>query len=351
LMALAAYTCVLLLLRGGGRLVPVVALAVVLQLLPLVGPTLLSRDAYTYWAYGRVGAAHEANPYKDAPARWPDDPATIQMGSSWREQPSLYGPVFTLISERVADVAGESAPRASGLFRGIAALSILAIIGLAALLAHNKAFAVAFVGLNPLVALHFGGGGHNDALMIALVMAALVLQRAGRDSLGGLAWALSALVKWVSLAFLALVVIGERRKGGRRTFAWSAFWLVALSIGATVLYGTEWLGAAKRLSEQARRTSSIGLSGWLGDLGLSHRPTVAAIGLLTLIVAGWLAAQAWRGRVRLGLAGVLLAALQGWLNPWYALWGLALAAPEEDRTAHVLAVALSGFLFLDALPV
>ncbi|HSF02933.1 MAG TPA: hypothetical protein VLA62_07980, partial [Solirubrobacterales bacterium] len=165
----------------------------------------------------------------------------------------------------------------------------------------------------------------------------------------GLAWAVSALVKWVSLAFLALVTIQKRRQG-LRLLLWSAFWVLLLAVAATVRYGTDWLGAARRVSEQARRTSSIGLSGWLGDLGLSHRPTLVVIGLLTLAAAVWLGSQAWRGRLRLGLAGVLLAALQGWLNPWYALWGLALSAPEEDGTAQVLAVALSGFLLLDALP-
>jgi len=349
-LSFAVYVGLLLLLRRGGALVPILVLVACLQLVPLLGPTLLSRDAYTYWAYGRVGAVYGANPYQEAPARWPDDPATVSMGGAWREQPSLYGPVFTLVSEAVAEVAGDSPSRAALAFRGVAALSILAIVGLAALLAANRAFAAAFVGLNPLVALHFGGGGHNDALMIALVLGALALHRSGREVLGGAAWALSALVKWVSLAFLALVVLGERRAGGRRALAWSALWLVVLAVGATALYGTAWFGAARRLSEQARRTGSLGLSGWLGDLGLSHRPTVVVIGLLTVVAATWLAAQAWRGKVRLGLAGVLLAALQGWLNPWYALWGLALAAPEEDRTAQVLAVALSAFLLTDALP-
>jgi hypothetical protein len=272
------------------------------------------------------------------------------MGSSWREQPSLYGPVFTLLSEVVANVAGDSPKRASLLFRGIASLSIVAIVLLAALLARNRPFAAALVGLNPLVALHFGGGGHNDALMIALVLAALALHRSRRETLSGLAWALAALVKWVPLAFLALVIVGGHGRQERRLLAWSAGWLASLAVTATALYGTAWLSAAERLSSQARRTSSIGLSGWLGDLGLSHRPTVVVIGLLTLIAASWLTVQAWRGDVRLGLAGVLLAALQGWLNPWYALWGLALAAPEEDRTAQVLAVALSAFLLRDALP-
>lgn len=350
LAAFATYGCLLLLLRSGGPLVPILVLAIALQLLPLVGPTLLSRDAYTYWAYGRVGAVHDANPYRDAPARWPDDPATIEMGSSWREQPSLYGPAFTLVSEAVAAIAGDSPRRASFLFRGLAALSIVAIVALAALLARNKAYAAAFVGLNPLVALHFGGGGHNDALMIAFVLGALALHRGRRDTLGGLAWALSALVKWVSLAFLALVVIGERRGDGRRVLGWSVGWLVVFGLFASALYGTAWLGAAERVSQQARRTGSIGLSGWLDDLGLSHRTIVVVIGVLTLAAAWWLARQAWRGHVRLGLAGVTLAVLQGWLNPWYALWGLALAAPEEDRTAQSLAVALSGFLLLDALP-
>ena len=349
-LAFVAYVGVLLLLRRGGHLIPILVLASILQLIPLLGPTLLSRDVYAYWAYGRVGAVHEANPYEDAPAQWPDDPATQAMGSSWREQPSLDGPAFTLLSEAVAAAAGDSARHASAIFRGLAALSILAIVALASFLAVNRAFAAAFVGLNPLVALHFGGGGHNDALMIALVLGALALHRRRRDSLGGAAWALSALVKWVSLAFLALVALGERRERGRRILGWGACWILAFGAGATALYGIAWFTAAERLSAQARRTGSIGLSGWLQDVGLSHRAIVVLIALLTLAAAAWLGTQAWRGNVRLGLAGVLLAALQGWLNPWYALWGLALAAPEQDRTAQVLAVALSAFLLRDALP-
>ena len=348
----AVYIGLLLALRRGAHsTVPILALVAIVQVAAVAGPTLLSRDVYTYWAYGRVEAVHDANAYEDVPGRWPYDPATVAMGSSWREQPSLYGPAFTALSAVVARAAGDSPRRASTLFRSLAALSILAIASLAALLATNRAFAVAFVGLNPLVALHFGGGGHNDALMIAFVLGALVLHRQRRDTAAGASWALSALVKWVSLAFLALVALGERRDRGPRVVGWSGLWLVVFGAGATLLYGTAWFSAAHRLSAQARRTGSIGLSAWLQDVGLSHRPIVVAIGLLTLLAAAWLGTQAWRGRVRLGLAGVLLAVLQGWLNPWYALWGLGLAAPEEDRTAQVLAVALSAVLLRDALPI
>lgn len=54
------------------------------------------------------------------------------------------------------------------------------------------------------------------------------------------------------------------------------------------------------------------------------------------------------GRARLGLAAALLAAFQGWLNPWYAIWGLALsAADDRERAGRLLSVALTGYLLLD----
>ncbi len=146
-----------------------------------------------------------------------------------------------------------------------------------------------------------------------------------------------------------LVLLGGRYRE-RRLLAGMVAGGMAIAVTAFSLFGSAWLDAGSGLSTQARRTGSIGLSGWLGDLGLGHRPTLAVIAVATLVVAAWLAWQAWRGRVRLGLAGVLLAALQGWLNPWYAVWGVSLAAPEEDTAAHIGAMLLTGLLLRDALP-
>ncbi len=151
------------------------------------------------------------------------------------------------------------------------------------------------------------------------------------------------------MAFAGLAVLGTRFRD-RRLLGGLAVGAVAVAVVSFVLYGSAWVDAASGLSSQARRTGSLGLSGWLADLGLSHRATLALIGVATLVVAVWLSLQAWHGRVRLGLAGVLLAALQGWLNPWYAVWGVSLAAPEEDTAAHVGAVLLTGLLLRDALP-
>ena len=167
--------------------------------------------------------------------------------------------------------------------------------------------------------------------------------------MAGVLWLAAIAVKWVAAAFAGLTVLGHRFRD-RSLLAGIAVAGGALALASFALYDAAWLDAASGVSRQARRSGSIGLSGWLGDLGLGHRPTLLVIAAATLAVAIWLSWQAWNGRVRLGLAGVLLAALQGWLNPWYAVWGVSLAAPEDDAAAHVGAVLLTGLLLRDALP-
>ena len=59
-------------------------MAAAIQLVPLAGPLLLSRDAYAYWDYGRLATRHDANPYAISPARFPHDAATRTMAPAWR---------------------------------------------------------------------------------------------------------------------------------------------------------------------------------------------------------------------------------------------------------------------------
>jgi hypothetical protein len=326
------------------------AIASAVQLLPLLGPTLLSTDVWTYWMYGRIGSTLGGDPYADAPSAFASDVAYGAMGSSWHETTSFYGPLFTLASELDAALVGDSPEAAAFGFRLAAALSMLAVTALAALLSRHRTLAIVLAGWNPLLALHFAGGGHNDALMLAFVLLALVLAERERPDAAGLCWAAAIGVKWVPIAFLALWAIGRRARGLPLGVRGLCAGLAAVALAATVRYGADWLTAFSGLSAQARRTGSIGLSKWLGDLGLGHRPQLVVIALLLAGAFALLALAAWRGRTRLGVAGSALALGQGWLNPWYASWGVALSAPEQDRLAHGLALGLTAFLMLDALP-
>lgn len=349
--AFALYVAgVVALRRAGPPLVPVLAVAAAVQLAPLAAPLLLSTDAYAYWDYGRVRVVHGGNPYADRPSEYPADPAYERMGSDWREKPSVYGPAFTAASEAGARLAGDSAPAATWFFRLVAVAAALALVALTALAARRRAFAAAFVGWNPLLALHFAGGGHNDVLMMALVVGGLALAAAGRRQLAGAAWAVAIAVKLIPVVLLPLQVLADRRRGrpvGALGFAAGA---VAVAIPAFALYGPHWLRVLSPVANQLRQTSSLGIAYWLGELGVPQRVARDGLVLLFAVFYLWLLREAWRGRARLALAAAGLLLATSWLQPWYAVWAVPLAAIEEDRLARLLAVGLSGYFLRDALP-
>ena len=102
---------------------------------------------------------HGANPYVQTPSDFPLDPAFPYVGEKWRDTTSVYGPAFTLASEPLALADGESADAAAWIYKTLAAVALLAATGLAAFLARGRrAFACAFVGWNPLLAVHMAAG-------------------------------------------------------------------------------------------------------------------------------------------------------------------------------------------------
>ena len=209
---------------------------------------LLSTDVYTYWDYARISTVHDGNPYVDEPSDFPEDPAFPLMGSHWHDTTSVYGPGFTLASEAHAVVVGESADAAAWLYRALAAAAMIALVLLAARLSPQPAFAAAFVGWNPLLAVHFAGGGHNDAWMMAFVLGALALAAAGRPFLAGLSWAAAIAIKWVPLLFLPLRLLEARKTGRRLDHRGLALGAVVIVAIATWRYGLSWLGAAGPLA-------------------------------------------------------------------------------------------------------
>ena len=347
--AFALYVAGLWLLRRRpAPLAPVLALAAAIQLAPLAAPLLLSTDAYSYWDYGRIAAVHHGNPYADRPSRFPRDPAYRRMGRDWQRKPSVYGPLFTLGSEGVARVAGDSPSSATRGFRIVAAL---AAIGLAALAALWSPFAAAFVGWSPLVALHFAGGGHNDVLMMVFVLGALALGGTGRFRWAGAAWVGALAIKMTALVFLPPRALEARRRGRPVSHLSFAAAAVLVAIVASIRYGPHWLGVLSPVANQLHSASSLGLPYWAARLGFPQRYATDGLVLAFAVFYLWLLREAWRGRARLALAadGLLLAT--AWLQPWYAVWALPLAAVEEDTLARLVALALSAYFLRDALPV
>jgi hypothetical protein len=328
----------------------VAVLACAIQLVPLGAPLLLSTDAWTYWDYGRLASVHDKNPYRDDPETAHADPAFRYIGAAWRDTTSVYGPVFTLASEPLARAAGTSADAAAWIYKTLAAAGVLVAAFLAARLSRRPALALAFVGWNPLLAVHFGGGGHNDSWVVALVLGALVAGAARRPQLAGVCWALAVLVKWIPLLLLPLRALEARATGRRVGHLGFAVTFVIVFALATWRYGFAWFSSFGSLARNAGHETRFALPHRLTDLGVPHS---AAIGLCAagfVLGYAWLLWQASRGRARLGLATAFFMLATPYLTAWYVVWTLPLAAAEDDEQAALIGLVLCAYLLHQTIP-
>jgi len=349
--AFVAYVAGVMLVRASApRLAAVGLVAAAIQLAPLGAPLLLSTDAWTYWDYGRVAAVHGGNPYRDPPRRFADDPAFAYVGTDWRGSTTVYGPAFTLASEPLARAAGSSADAASWIYKVLGAVAVLTAALLAARLSPRPALAAAFTGWNPLLAVHFAGGGHNDAWLAALVLGALAAAAARRRELAGVFWALAVFVKWVPLLLLPLRALDARARGRQVGHAGFAVAAAVVAAVATWRYGFAWLHTFGPLARNANHETRFALPHRLEQLGVPRTAALVAFAAAFAAVYVWLAREAHRGRARLGLTAAALLVATPYLAPWYVVWAVPLAAAEDDEPAALATLAVCAYLLRQTIP-
>ncbi len=195
-------------------------------------------------------------------------------------------------------------------------------------------FAAAFVGWNPLLAVHFAGGGHNDALMMALVLGALAARRNGRRQLAGAC--LGGVDRHQVDARSSSSCCGRSRRRatgrpvrhlGLRGLGGRADRGVAS--GATGSPGWAPSCRSRKPREAGRLLDPASAVRASGSPSTLRRSCSAASSSLAFV---WLLREAWRGRARLALAAGLLLVATPWLVPWYAVWAVPLAAIERRRS-------------------
>src|SRR5205085_3515547 len=123
-----------------------------------------------------------------------------------------------------------------------AAAGMLALVGVAACASASPAFAAVFVGWNPLLALQFAGGGHNDVWTAVFLLGGIALAARGRGMLSGGSWALAAGLKWTPVVLLPFELLARRRHA-RAIAAGFLVAAAAIAVGAVAAFGTAWLGA------------------------------------------------------------------------------------------------------------
>ena len=352
LAAFATYLLALVAIRNAPASVrAAIVVAAAIQFVPVAAPLLLSTDAWSYWSYGWIGSSGGGNPYSDAPEQFRENPALPWMGSAWLDTTTVYGPAFTITSEPLAVAAGNSEDVTAWGYKTLAALAAFASALLAGRLARRTVFAIAFVGWNPVLAIHAAGGGHNDAWVGALILAALALSASRRLQAAGVTWVLAISIKWVPILFLALLAVEARASGRRTGHRGLGLAAVVVAAAATALYGASWPLAIFPLVGNAALETSYAVPHRLEQLGL---PENVALGLAAAAFVGgfaWLVREAGRGRARLGLAACLVLVTTPYLAVWYLAWAVPLAAADEDTPALAACLLLCLYLAPQTIPV
>jgi hypothetical protein len=349
LFAFLAYAVAVFILRvRDAEAVTIVALAVAIQLAPLAAPLLLSKDVYTYWDKGRIAVVHHRNPFATAPSAFPDDPAYPYVAADWRDRRFFYGPTMAVAASGDAVIVGTSRAAAVDIFRIVAALAVVAVTVIISVVAPRPALGAALVGWNPILALHFAGGGHNDAATMALFAGSVLLAASGRKAFANVSWLAAVAFKWILLVFVPLQIVGRNRSFGGVSLAIASVALIGTSFA---LWGTAWITSLGALRSQGNTPSSNSFAWWFSDhVGGSRLAWSRAIVLLFVVAyAGLLVLAARTGTARVGLAACFLVAATPFLGPWYLMWPATITALEDDDAARIGVVLLTAWLLRDAV--
>jgi hypothetical protein len=346
LVMTGAYLAVIALAAAGGvpkrwALVAVVALNVLFLLAP---PT--TTDLFGYLGYARLPLLHGLNPYTHGAGSLIGDP--VHHWLIWHDDPSPYGPLFTLLSFAAVPlgvVAGMWAFKVAG---ALCCLAVVLLCGRAARsLGRDPVPAMLFVGLNPLVLVYSVAGGHNDAEMMVFAVGALVLALERRDGLAGAAGAAAVAIKaTVAPPLLFLAPLAHDR---RRAFLAALGVLVVVGLATLAALGPGMVHAAGALASQGGNVSPRApvsmVAGWFGLT--AHTPLHLIADALLLAGLAAVLVRAWRGGDAVSnaaWAALVLFVASTWLMPWYAVAFLPFAALAPTRGPKLAALAVFGFL-------
>jgi alpha-1,6-mannosyltransferase len=324
-----------------------------LHAIALLAPPLFSSDVFSYAAYGRMGALYDANPYLHGPDAIPLAGLHPLIGAQWLATPSAYGPLFTALSYLLVPLGIAANVTAYKLLAAASSLALILLVWRAASLRGlSPVRAAVLVGLNPVIVLYGVGGGHNDLMMLAILVAGLYVLLQERERRGGALLVAAGAVKLTAGLLLPFALAGRRGGDGRpraRLAVGAALGAVAVATLAFAFFGTAPLHLPAILEGIQAEGGPHSIVGFLAAaIGIEPLPRAVNVGLtlVFLAVVAWLLRRVWIGEmdwiVGAGWATVALLVTTGFLVPWYVAWLLPLAALTSDRRLLIVAVFLTG---------
>jgi hypothetical protein len=354
--AFVPYAAAVWAVRRGVSLRVAIAGTILLHGLLLPAALTQSQDLYMYLFYGKMWAVHGANPYLVEPQAFRTDAWFPWV--RWPDQPTVYGPLWTMVTAVPAGLASGSLSAAFALAKTVAAL--LGVASAAGLVAACRGRGepagprLVLLAWNPVILVSLPLGGHADIAVVAGVLWAVVADRRGRPVVATALLTAASLVKaYAALVLLVYLICLARR--GKALWA-SAGAAVGLTVAAFAPFWQGWrtLRGVGEVSAQA----SASLAGELqralqGPLG--ETPSAALVrvgGLVVVVLVIMLHARSptfredpWPAAAAAFLAYFLV-------TPWFLYWHqaglLALAAAAATVSVRASAYTFSATSMLTA---
>jgi alpha-1,6-mannosyltransferase len=330
----------------------------------LVVAPMFSRDVFSYAAQGEMMSRH-INPYNYGPGTLGSGPWVSPVDGLWLNTPAPYGPLFLMVAGFFAKVSGHNE------LITVVLLRMLSVVGLA-LIAYcvpklariygrpaGPAFTLAV--LNPLTLLALIGSGHNDAIMIGLVVAGFTAAKSKHPVVGIVLCTLAAAIKVpaaLSIVYIAWDWMGEGVPLRQRVRPLLTAGIIAVAVMAVLsqVSGLGWgwianLGTPGTVRSWMAPATAVGLmvsgAAHIAHIGISQLGVLTVTRLLGLVAAAALAVYLLLisdriGALKaLGLSMLLFVVLGPVVQPWYLTWGIILLAPVVNGRLRTWVIGLS----------
>jgi len=141
----------------------------------LIQPKLFSDDVFTYIISGRILTIYHADPLNTAPIQFPNDPY-FRWVIAGRYAPNIYGPLWYCVSWLLASLRTGTILTLL-LFKGLILLShllngLLVWCILSNVAPRRRAIGTLLYLWNPLILISLAGSGHNEGVLLTLLLAA-----------------------------------------------------------------------------------------------------------------------------------------------------------------------------------
>ncbi len=237
----------------------------IMVLVLLAMPPLFATDIFYYAITGQVASEFGANPYLRPPSEFPQ--SSLLHYNYWVDVTTPYGPSWMLVSTAVTAATRSDPFLTTMLFKLVGALSILGTASiiwklLRTISPRDAARGTLLFLWNPVVLLESVGNAHNDALMAALVMVAVLLLYRHKYLLGFLFLLLATFVKYIVAPAAGFYLVARLRPGvASNRERWnSALSLFTLAVVVTTVVWTPYWAGLQTISSLIEE-SGRGLAG------------------------------------------------------------------------------------------